>query len=600
MEWTYEAIVVLIIIFGAIILFVSEWLPVDLVAILIMASLIITGVITPQQGIAGFSNPATITVAFMFVISYALLKTGALQRIGPWLSGVFIKNYNLGLLLMIFFVGLASAFINNTPIVAMFIPVMVSVGKIAKISHSKLLIPLSYASIFGGTCTLIGTSTNVLVSGIALEAGLGEFSMFYTAPIGIVFLVVGALYLFLFGKKLLPDRSIKEDIESRFSIRDYITQVEILHDSDFVGQRIMDSMIVRDMELDIIEVIRGNMRFTLPAGDFEINAGDILKIKCNVEKISDLKDRLKVGFNISALSMGDSEIQKGDTSLLELVVTNGSEFEGKSLRQMDFRRRFRAVPLAIQHREEILHEHLHEIELKAGDLILIEIKSHRVETLKSMESSPKSPFIILSEAGVVNFKKKNFLAVMSTIVMVIGLTTFNVLPIVASTILGVCVLVLSRIVSMKEMYASIEWKIVFLLAGVISLGAAMSSSGLADGIAHILINVFGQYGPYALLAALYLMTSLITEVMSNNATAALLAPIAIASADKLDVSPFPFLIAVMLAASASLMTPIGYQTNTMVYTAGQYKFFDFLKIGAGLNLIFWLIACLLIPIIYPF
>jgi di/tricarboxylate transporter len=600
MEWTYEAIIVLIVIFGAVILFVTEWLSIDLVAMLIMISLIVSGVISPKQGIAGFSNPATITVAFMFVISYALLKTGALQRIGPLLAGVFSKNFNVGLLLMIFFVGISSAFINNTPIVAMFIPVIISIGKMSKISHSKLLIPLSYASIFGGTCTLIGTSTNVLVSGIAFESGLGEFSMFYTAPIGIVFLLVGALYLFLFGKKLLPDRSIKSDIESRFGIRDYITQIEILADSDFVGQKIMDSVIVREMELDIIEVIRGKMRFTLPSGDFEIFAGDVLKIKCNVEKISELKDRLKVGYNLSALRIGESEIQKGDTSLLELVITTGSEFEGKSLRQMDFRRRFRAVPLAIQHREEILHEHLHEVELKAGDLILIEIKTHWVETLKSLESSPKSPFVILSEAGIIDFKRKNFIVVMSIITLVIALTTFNFLPIVASTILGVCLLVLGRIITMKELYSSIEWKIVFLLAGVISLGAAMQTSGLADGLADGLINVFGQYGPLALLAALYFTTSITTELMSNNATAELLAPIAISAAIKLDVSPYPFLIAVMLAASTSLMTPIGYQTNTMVYTAGRYKFFDFFRIGAGLNLIFWLLACLLIPVFYPF
>ncbi|MFT6867935.1 MAG: di/tricarboxylate transporter [Cyclobacteriaceae bacterium] len=595
-----EAIIVLVVVLVAVVLFATEWVAIDLVSMLIMLSLVVFGIISPQEGLAGFSNPATITVAFMFVISYSLLKTGALQRIGPLLSKVFRKNYNVGILTMILFIGVFSAFVNNTPIVAMFIPVMVSVANMSNISPSKLLIPLSYASIFGGTCTLIGTSTNVLVSGIAESNGLEGFSMFYSAPIGLVFLIVGATYIFLFGKKLLPDRRKDMNLSEQYEIRNYITEIEILEGSDFVGQRIMDSIIAKEMELDIIEIRREKSVFALPTGDFLINKGDILKVRCNVDKIKELKDRLKVSLSSSAVKIGDSEIQLGNTTILELVITTGSEFAGKSLREMDFRRMFRAVPLAILHREEVLHENLHEVELRPGDVVLIEIKTHRVEILKKMEMSQNSPFIILSEQGIIDFDRRRFITVLSVIAAVVGLAAFNILPIAISAALGACMLVVSGTISMRELYKSIEWRIVFLLAGALSLGVAMNNSGLAVLISDSLIDNLGIWGPVAILSGLYITTSLLTEIMSNNATAALIAPIAIATAAKLEVSPYPFLIAVMLAASASFMTPIGYQTNTMVYSAGQYKFGDFFRIGVWLNLIFWIIATFLIPIIYPF
>ena len=362
----------------------------------------------------------------------------------------------------------------------------------------------------------------------------------------------------------------------------------------------MDSVIVKELDIDVIEVRRNGASYTLPAGDFVLSGGDQIKIRCNVDKLKELKDRLKVGFNTSALRISDNEIQKGDTSILELIITSGSEFEGKSLREMDFRRRYRAVPLAIQHREEVVHEHLHDIELRAGDVILTEIKNHRVQNLKKQEMNQQSPFIILSEEGIIDFSKRKFFIVFAVITGVVLLATLDIIPIAISTVLGGVVLVLSGVIDMKEMYRSIEWKIVFLLAGSLSLGVALEKSGLAAMIAGSLIENLNVWGPVAVLSGLYFMTSLLTEVMSNNATAALVAPIAITTADKLDLSPIPFLIAVMMAASASFMTPIGYQTNTMVYSAGQYKFKDFMKVGLWLNLLFWILASFLIPLIYPF
>jgi di/tricarboxylate transporter len=596
----FDAIIVLIVIVAAVVLFATEWLSTDLVAILIMISLTVTGVISAEEGLAGFSNPATITVAFMFVLSYALLKTGSLQRIGPYLGPIFKKNFNLGILIMMVFIGLVSAFVNNTPIVAMFIPVMVSIANLSGISPSKLLIPLSYASIFGGMCTLIGTSTNVLVSGIAQKSGIEAFPLFLSAPIGLSLLVVGSIYIYFFGKRLLPNRISEKELDKKFAIRDYLTEVEILEDSEFIGQRIMDTMLARELEIDIIDIRRDDQPYTMPPGDFRIEQGDILKLRCDVEKLKAFKDRMKVNFNKSAVRMGETEIQDGDTTMLELIITAGSEFVGKSLREMDFRRRYRAIPLAIKHSEKVMHENLHSVNLHAGDIILTEIKSHRVQNLKREEMRQRSPFIVLSEEGIIDFNRKKFLTVFSVILGVVLLATFNLLPIAIATILGAGVLVLSDTITMREVYESIEWRIIFLLAGALSMGVAMQTSGLADMIASFFINELGKMGPVAILSAMYIITSLLTEIMSNNAAAALLAPIAITVSDKLELSPYPLLIAVMIAASASFMTPIGYQTNTMVYSAGQYKFKDFFRIGVWLNLIFWVLSTLLIPIFYGF
>ena len=595
-----EAIIVAIIILIALILFTTNWVSIDIIAFGLMGVFIVLGILTPQEAISGFSNPAVITVMLMFVLSNSLLNTGSLQRIAPYLGKLYKRNFNLGMLVTLVFIGGASAFVNNTPIVAMFIPVMITVSHRSGISPSKLLIPLSYASILGGTCTLVGTSTNLLVSGIAESNGVSGFSMFLSTPIGLVYLTVGTVYLLVFGKRILPDRLSEDYLQNKIGLRNYLTELEIKKGSRLAGKRLMDSILVKDLYLDVVELRRGESQFTVPSGDFTLFAGDILKIRCDLEKLKDIRDTLRVELSNATIALNDTHMPNGNTSILELVITNGSEFVGKTLKEMDFRRRYRAVPLAILHREEVVQERLHEVSLGAGDIILTEIKSHRVDNLKRAEMKPKSPFVVLSEEGIIDFHKSRFLKVTLVIGAVVILSALNILPIVAGLLIGTVALVLLKCIKPKEIYRSVDWKIIFLLAGALSMGAAMDKTGLSLQIADAIVSNLSYWGPIAVLSGIYLATSILTEVMSNNATAALFAPIALATADKMDVNPTPFLIAVMLAASASFMTPIGYQTNTMVYNAGQYKFGDFLKVGIGLNLLFWLIATFLIPVIYPF
>ena len=591
------AIITIIIIVIAVVLFATEAFSLDLVAMLIMISLILTGVISPEQGVAGFSNAATITVAFMFVLSAALLKTGALQSVAHQLSGVFIKNHRLGMFLMMFLIAIISAFVNNTPVVAVFIPVVVQIAYRTGQAPTKMLIPLSFASIMGGMCTLVGTSTNILVSGIATQYGLAPFQMFDLTPVGIILLIGGLIYMGLFGLRWLPDRRKESALDEKFGIKDYVTDIELLEGSALNGQRIMDSTLVKELEMDIIEVYRSGTRFTLPSGDFRLKVRDQLKVRCNIKKLKALKERVKI-VEDKTLMVGGHSLGEKNTTLVEMVITVGSTYQNKNLKSLDFRRAFRAIPLAIRHRNEVLHEHLYKVPLLAGDVILAEVKQHYISNLKQLESGPNAPFVLLSEDKLTDFNKRQFIIVILAICFMVVTASLGLLPIMVAAISSVLSLVLLKCISMKEMYEAINWKIIFLLAGALSLGAAMQNTNLDQYIATFIVGQLGDMGPAFVIAGLYLTTSLLTEIMSNSATAALLAPIAIATANTMGIEATPFLIAVTIAASASFMTPIGYHTNTMVYSAGEYRFTDFFKVGVGLNLLFLLLSSLLIPYLY--
>jgi di/tricarboxylate transporter len=589
-------IILCIIIVVALVLFISERLRVDIVALLIMGALILTGILTPGDAVRGFSNQATITVLFMYILSASLLKTGALGKVGEFFARIYQKNFTMGLIMMMGSIAFVSAFINNTPIVALFIPIIIQTAREAKLSPGKLLMPLSYAAIFGGMCTLIGTSTNILVDGIARQQGETGFGMFTLAPIGLVFALAGILYMSIFGKRLLPEREHKGT--NNYHLHDYLTEIELLDNARSASQIIRDAPLVRDYGMDVLEVIRGDEVVSVPPGDYLLKAGDILKVRCNVERLQKLKDNLKIRVTPSIKISNDDFLAK-DTSLVELIITSNSRYEGKTMSEVNFRQRYRAIPLAIKHREDIINERLMNTVLRAGDIILVEIKTNRLNKLKEEEYQQNQPFILLTERENIEINWRRFTIVIFSLLGVVLLSTLNILDVLGGTLIASAILILSGCLPVKEIYDVVDWKVIFLLAGALSLGLAMEKTGFSTIVAHHMVKTIGPWGPVAIISGFFLLTSILTEMMSNNASAALIAPIAISTAHQMGVSALPFLIAVALAASASFMTPVGYQTNTMIYGAGGYKFKDFTRVGVWLNLLFWLLATLLIPFFYP-
>jgi di/tricarboxylate transporter len=587
------------IIMVAIILFITEWLSVDVIGLVIISLFMVSGVLTPLEAVKGFSNNATVTIAAMFALSAAILKTGQLGAIGYYLSKVLMKSKTKGILLIMILTGVISAFINNTPVVAVFIPIILAASAKAKISASKILIPLSFASMFGGVCTLIGTSTNILVSSIAEEKGLQRFGMFEMAPLGLIFFATGCVYLIFFGSKLIPDRGAVEDLTHKFEMENYLTDIRLLPQAPSVGKIISESPIIKELEFDIIGFRRDTEEFSELRYSEVLRAGDVLRLRANITQIKKIQAR--EGIEIIEGKWKDENLRSKDVSIAEAIITPNSELHHKTISETHFKHQYKAIVLAIKGRKGILHEKLSRTVLKSGDLLLLRIKNEFLDDLKSPERINESPFLIISETEEKKpVKKKNLLIVVSVLFLVVALAAFNIIPIMAGSIIGVTLLVIFRSLTIKEVYKAINWQVIFLIAGAISMGTAMENTGTAKLAAEQLFELFGNWGPIALLSILYFLSSILTEIITNSATAVLLAPIAISTADTLGVDARPFLFAIAFAASSSFLTPVGYQTNTMIYAAGNYKFTDFFRVGLPLNIIFWILATLLIPVFYDF
>lgn len=577
----------------AIVLFATERFRVDLIALLIVAVLLVSRILTPQEGLLGFSNVATVTVTAMFVLSGGLLRTGAVNGVAVWLARVGKRSPGRVMVTLVVTVGLLSAFINNTAVVAIFLPIVLAVARDTHIGASKLLLPLSFAAMLGGLTTLVGTSTNILVASMASSAGEPAFGMFEFTSVGFAMLVVGGLYLLLIGTRLIPDRRSEGDLLDTFAMSRYLTDIVLKPNSQSVGERLDGSHLVHDLDIDILELRRESQRLIFPPGRTVLKAGDTLRVRGNIEKIR--KSQKVEGISLAEnLELEDADLTSDETVLVEAVIAPGAWLEGRSVKGVRFRSVYGATVLAIRHRDALAHENLLEARLAAGDTLLLELRRERIDQLRAQHD-----FVIVTEAGEPNFRDSRKLQAVGIMAAVIALTAFGLLPIVTSAILGCLGLVLTGCLTLEEAYKSIEWKVIFLLAGALSLGLALEKTGAAQLVSDQLIGSIGHLGPVAVVSALYLFTSLLTNAMSNNATAAMLVPIAIATAHAMGVNPRPLLMAVAFGASAAFMTPIGYQTNTLIYGPGQYRFVDFLKVGTPLNLLLWVVASVMIPLVWP-
>jgi di/tricarboxylate transporter len=591
---TLEILIVLGLIVLAVLLFASERISVDLTAILIMAILLLTGILTPREGVSGFSNSATVTVGAMFVLSAALKKTGAVNYLGALTSRAFKFNFWAGLVGVMLAVGATSAFINNTPVVAVFIPIMLGVSMENKIGAGRLLMPVSYASMFGGVCTLIGTSTNILVSAVAVQHGLPALSMFAFTPLGLVFFAAGITYMTLLGVRLIPERNSEGDLTQKYHMHDYLTDIVLLKGTKSVGIKVADSPLVKELEIDILDIFRDGRRIQTPLSETVLQENDLLRVRCDTRQLQKLMTRVGV-YMKSECELHDKDFNCEDLLLTEVIIAPNSMLVGKTIKSARFRNIFRGTALALRHKGELFNTAFSETPLSAGDALLVETRRENYDDLRRDPN-----FVIVSDIERPQYRRDKIIPTLLVIAGVILTATLGLIPIMVGAIMGCILLVATGCITMDDAYSAIEWKVIFLLGGIIALGVALEKTGAARLISNNMIDLLGFLGPVAIVSALYLLTTLLTETMSNNATAVLLVPIAIAAAGTMGVSPTPFLMAVAFAASASFMTPVGYQTNMMIYGVGRFRFADFLRVGAPLNLIFWIIATLLIPVFFPF
>jgi di/tricarboxylate transporter len=578
----------------AVVLFVSDRLRSDMVAMIILGALLISGIISPEEGYSGFAHPATVAVAAMFVLSAGLERTGAVNRVGELLGSLGKRSSVTALVSMMVSVGVVSAFINNTAAVAILLPLVLTMAREIGMSPSKLLIPLSFASIFGGSCTLIGTSTNLLVSSMAEKHGQSPIGMFELTAVGSLLAIVGLGYMATIGQRLLPDRGHGADLTEEFDVSRYLTELEIVPGSRLVGTTVGTCDLATANEVDILAVVRQGQTMTLPRVNTVLEEGDVLWVRSDLEAMRAFRHADWVRIR-PRRTWEDHGLEADDAVIVEAVVAPGSPLIGKSLKESDFRNNFGSTVLAIRHHDEIRHSRLASTPLSAGDALLLEVPTSRAAGLKR-----RKEFVVASDVGSLDDRAQRRWFAMLIVAGVIITAATGLVHISAAALIGALLLVLSGCLRLDEAYRAVDWQVVFLLGGILPLGLALERTGGADLIATTLINWVGDLGPTAILSALFLITTTMTAFMSNAATAALLVPIAITAASTLGVDPRPFVIAIAFGASASFMTPVGYQTNLLVYGPGSYRFSDYIKVGVPLTAIFWVLATLLIPVFWSF
>ncbi|MDG1702411.1 MAG: SLC13 family permease [Opitutae bacterium] len=586
--------------------FIHEQISPDLTALMVLGILIFVSMITGvntlpslEATLGVFAHPAPITIAGMFIVSTALEKTGVIESITQHLGRLSKLSYKRFLFVMILGVAAASAFVNNTPVVIVLMPVILTLAKSMNIASSKLLIPLSYASILGGTCTLIGTSTNLLASGILTESGYEPIGMFELASIGLPLVFAGTIFLVLFGNRLLPHRETLTAILSEDERKEFMTEVFVRPNSDFIGSNANDSGLAKHRSIRLIEIIRSGVVLKGKLNEIELREGDRLLLACRPTQVDGNANSFQLPEEFEN-SLGI--ISSNEGLVIEGIVAPHAQFIGKTLEEVNFRQQFRMVLMAIHRKGVNLRDSLNELRLQEGDTLLLMGSMDAVENLESSDQ-----IIILDRVHKQTKPPSLFkqsVAVL-TILGIVFLASFNVIPIVAAVIFGVSVLLISRCLEPSEAYQSVHWPILAIIFGMLALGQAMTSTGASNLIAEGIANCVFTFAPIdlqpiILLAVVYLITSAFTEFLSNNAAVALMIPIAISLAINLGLDPRPFVIATCIASSASFATPIGYQTNTYVYGAGGYRFTDFTKIGLPLNAICFVIATIFIPMIWEF